>query len=895
MPQSPPPPTPPAGRPQGEDATSHIPASSSVPRSDQGRSGGFIAPIEEPLPKRIGHYLIKRSVGAGGMGVVYLATRDDPSFTQLVALKVVKRGMDTDDIVRRFNQERTLLSGLNHPNIARLLDGGATEDGRPYFVLEFVEGTPIDRYCDSNRLSVADRLKLFRKVCSAVHHAHQNLIVHRDLKPGNILVTKEGEPKLLDFGIAKVLNPSIMQAQEVTGPEVRLMTPEYASPEQVRGDPLTTASDIYALGVLLYELLTGRRPYRFKTRLQNEIVRVICESDPERPSTVVTRVDTRLGPGGEETAITPDEVARSREDRPSSLKSKLEGDIDDIVLMAMEKVPQKRYASAEALALDLQRHVDGLPVVARRHSGAFYFAGKYVRRHKVGVGCAAAVMLAIVVGGAVAGWQWHRADAALDLAKARYANVVSLAGALLRESGSSVYFPSTDNRVKMTAQLIEDLDSVDKVTPDPKLKRLIALAHMRLGDLAGGRTQNTGDPKEARRRFDLAAQILDSLVRGDPENSDIKLDLVTALRGQADAMGRLAPDSRDRLAMYQSAFDTLVKLPPLADKDRQASVNGVGTSILMSIAGLQATLGEPAKADESYQQAIARREAVYQQDKGKSARREYAAALAASALVIEQLGDKARMTETLNKALKLREEAVRETPDDPTAVRDLGSNLYLLAKSLIDKDNPERTHQAIAYLAEAQKVVQGAIDSDPKDIRVRQDLGRIYEIRSTAYSALKDYEKALQAADAEVSLAEQLRQRSPSDRINRLQLGAGLLLGAEAATKLGQPSEAKARLDRAIGLREEDLTADPGNVTSRIRLANAHEALAAAMEKAMATPGLGAEKRAEYLGDAIKAATKAHSLLLKLREEDKGGDGVAKDLGAVEEQLRRLQAPTSGK
>lgn len=254
---------------------------------------------ETPLPaddqpdslvgQRIGSYQILDEISRGGMGVVYLARRADREYQKQVAIKIVKRGVDTDAIVRRFRRERQILASLDHPNIAKLLDGGTTDDGLPYFVMDYVDGLPIDVYADRQKLSIQERLKLFRTVCSAVHYAHQHRVIHRDLKPSNILVTAEGVPKLLDFGIAKVLDPELYAQTVESTMLVRPMTPEYASPEQVRGEPVTPASDVYSLGVLLYELLTGRRPYRLTGRSLSELERAICEQEPEKPSLFVVR------------------------------------------------------------------------------------------------------------------------------------------------------------------------------------------------------------------------------------------------------------------------------------------------------------------------------------------------------------------------------------------------------------------------------------------------------------------------------------------------------------------------------------------------------------------------------------------------------------------------------
>jgi serine/threonine protein kinase/tetratricopeptide (TPR) repeat protein len=324
---------------------------------------------EDPMNgRRIGSYRIVREAGRGGMGAVYLAERADSAFHKRVALKVVKRGMDTDFILRRFRHERQILASFDHPNIARLLDGGTTEEGLPYFVMEFIEGQPVYRFCDAQRLGLAERLRLFCQVCDAVAYAHQHLVVHRDLKPSNVLVTKEGIPKLLDFGIAKLLNPEMMpDTVTPTASAMRLMTPEYASPEQVQGFAVTPASDIYALGVLLYELLTGHRPYRFPNRSPHEVARVICEDEPEPPSRAVSQ-DAGLMPvetatGGAEATV--EAACRARgTTTPDALRRALAGNLDNIIMKALRKEPGRRYPSVEEMREDIARHLEGRPISA---------------------------------------------------------------------------------------------------------------------------------------------------------------------------------------------------------------------------------------------------------------------------------------------------------------------------------------------------------------------------------------------------------------------------------------------------------------------------------------------------------------------------------------------------
>jgi eukaryotic-like serine/threonine-protein kinase len=349
-----------------------------------------------PAGTRVGPYRIVREIARGGMGAVYLAERADEQFEKRVALKLVKRGMDTDEILRRFRYERQILASLEHPHIARLLDGGATEQGQPYLVMEYIPGQPIDRYCDEHRLSVEARLALFESVCEAVQYAHQNLVVHRDLKPSNILVTEAppaeagGQVELLDFGIARLLSDDDHAAPH-TRTGMRVLTPEYASPEQVSGAPLTVASDVYSLGVVLYRLLTGRSPYRRPGQGAFELERATLEQEAERPSAaVVRRAEPASSAGGSEPSA--DTIAATRGTTPEGLRRRLRGDLDSIVLKALEKDPARRYGSVEQLLADLRRHRAGLPVEAHS-AGLRYRTGKFVRRHRGAVGAAALFVL----------------------------------------------------------------------------------------------------------------------------------------------------------------------------------------------------------------------------------------------------------------------------------------------------------------------------------------------------------------------------------------------------------------------------------------------------------------------------------------------------------------------
>lgn len=381
--------------------------------------------IRDDLPgTQLGNFRIEKRLASGGMGTVYLASRADAQFEQRVAIKVVKRGMDTEEIVRRFREERQTLAQLDHPHIARLLDGGVTPDGRPYLVMEYVEGLPIDVYCDRRRLSTVDRLKLFRLVCEGVHAAHQSLVIHRDLKPSNILVTASGIPKLLDFGIAKVLTGTTTH----TAADERRLTPEYASPEQIEGGAITTSSDVYSLGVILYELLTGFRPYSFSLRNAEEVRRIVCGMVPIPPSEAIPAKPARTKTSRAKTAgRTPDPLypntpspvgtaspstlaaasgtrdtidhTKSHGTTSTRLRNQLRGDIDTIVMMALRKEASRRYASAEQMAADIGRYLSGMPVYARRDTW-LYRSRKFIRRHS-GAVIAGTVAVGILSGGLV--------------------------------------------------------------------------------------------------------------------------------------------------------------------------------------------------------------------------------------------------------------------------------------------------------------------------------------------------------------------------------------------------------------------------------------------------------------------------------------------------------------
>jgi tetratricopeptide (TPR) repeat protein len=445
-------------------------------------------------PVRLGEYRVLRELGRGGMGVVYLCARDDNRFEKLVAIKVMSGGLVDPIGSRRFLDEHRILASLDHPDIARLLDAGASDTGVPYVVMEYVEGESIDTYCVAQRLSIRQRLTLFWRVCGAVQYSHEHLVVHRDIKAGNILVTRDGSPKLLDFGIAKLLDPGGFDPQ-VTRTTLRALTPESASPEQVRGEPVTVATDVYSLGVLLYRLLTGRGPYRGDMSTESGVMRAVCDEEPLRPS------------------ATPD-LSQHRE---------LRGDLDLITLKALHKDTARRYSSVEQLARDVERHLNRLPVLAAP-DGWIYRAQKFMARNWLGVGATAAVMLALLAGGATTWWQAQRAER-------RFNDVRRLANTFMFDIHDAIAkLPgSTEARRLLVTNALAYLDSLaSEAGGDPALERELATAYEKMADVVGRpSTPNLGVVHGALAAYHKAQAARQRLLADQPGNVDVLRDLST--------------------------------------------------------------------------------------------------------------------------------------------------------------------------------------------------------------------------------------------------------------------------------------------------------------------------------------------------------------------------------
>jgi len=465
--------------------------------------------------RTISHYRIVEKLGSGGMGEVYRAVRADGAYEKQVAIKLIRSGFGSAYFLARFRNERQILARLDHPGIASLLDGGAADDGSPFIVMEYVDGIPIDRYCEKQRLSIPERLKLFRAVCAAVQYAHQNLVLHRDLKPGNILVTPEGEVKLLDFGIAKIANEA-GGAAEAQATVLPMMTPEFASPEQIRNEPMTTASDIYSLGVILYKLLCGQLPFQPKSTAPHEIARAICETDPTRPSSVA-RFPEAFQDSGANTLVW------SKHNRPALAAKKIAGDLDNIVLKALRKEPARRYASVEQLSEDIGRYLGGRPVLAHKDT-LRYRAGKFVRREKRIVTAALLVMLSLTGGMVVSLWEAHIARIQRARAERRFNDVRSLANSLMFDVNDAIEaLPgSTAARELVVSKAVTYLDSLaQESSGDLKLQGELATAYERVGQVQGSFDDaNVGDTAAALASLKKAAAIRETVAAEEHASHD---------------------------------------------------------------------------------------------------------------------------------------------------------------------------------------------------------------------------------------------------------------------------------------------------------------------------------------------------------------------------------------
>ncbi|HJZ79406.1 MAG TPA: serine/threonine-protein kinase [Pyrinomonadaceae bacterium] len=741
--------------------------------------------------RRLGAYQIVQELGRGGMGHVYLAVRADDEYQMRVAIKVVQNNLLNPEIMRRFRNERQILAGLDHRYIARLLDGGTTTDGLSYVVMEYIEGEPIDRYCVNRRLSVAERLKLFGEVCAAIQYAHQNLIVHRDIKPGNILVTPDGIPKLLDFGIAKLLNPELgPQTQAVTRIATRLMTPEYASPEQIRGEAITTASDIYSLGVVLYELLTGQRPYHFQTYEPHEIERIVSLKEPAKPSTIVSSDQNEA------------REAKREKREAEKLRRQLAGELDAIVMMALRKEPQRRYASADQFSDDIQSHLEGRPVRARPDSIG-YRAGKFVKRHKIGVGAAAVILLTIIAGGVATLWQARIAHSERARAERRFNDVRKLANSFIFDVHDNIAdLPgSTQAREVLVKSALEYLNGLaQEAGDDPGLQRELALAYQRIGDVQGNPTNaNLGDTAGALVSYHQALAIAEALVTSHPTDSEAQQTLALIYQKLSDLQG-LTGDLNGAVESVRKSlafFKTLAEADNANLKARQSLA--IAHIKLGDILGnpLFPNVGDRAGALREYQESLALWQALQVANPSEATTRRYLGLVHERIGTMQQHeGRPAEAVASYQESLVIRESYAADYPTNTDARRDLAVGYEKIAGVLATAGDASR---ALENSRKSLSIFAALSAADPSNANASRSLSISYENAGDVQLRTGDASGALDNYQKSLVIRERLSSTATANMQLRRDLarGYGKIGGANAALAATAGTPPSQQIDRA--------------------------------------------------------------------------------------------------
>jgi len=677
--------------------------------------------------ERIGAYEILGEIAQGGMGAVYRAVRADGQYTQEVALKIVGVGFGAELTAARFRNERQILASLDHPNIARLLDGGTSVDGLPYFVMEFIDGLQITAYCDRHKLSIDARLQLFRKVCAAVHYAHQRLVIHRDVKPTNILVTADGVPKLLDFGIAKVLDGNEQPLNlALTGVGLRLMTPEYASPEQLRGEAVTTATDVYSLGMVLYELLAGRPAYYFRRQMPQDIAKVVCETDPQKPSVTIQarkELNDRALNSGERAAT---EICSVRGTTVPKLRKRLQGDLDNIVLMALRKEPERRYASAEQFAEDIRRNGEHIPVIAHQDS-PWYRTSKFVARHRAGVAAAGVILILLVAGLAATLYEARVARRQAEIAgeqraraERRFNDVRKLANSLMFEVHDSIKdLPgATPARKFLVDRALEYLDSLSQeMTGDATLQRELAAAYDRVGDALGNTASaNLGDFPGALQSYKKALAIRESSAAANPKDVQIQSDLLN----DYFKLSFVLEDAGD----YPGALDNLQKGLPVALRlvadHPDLKYKDWLAGIYWKRGNVFSAQGDNIHALESFRQSIEIREPIAIDIHANPAFRTHLAGdYIGLGKALGNSGDVANGVKYARKGVQILEQVSQSSPNNATLREYLGE-AYGHTAQLLRKQ--EDLAQALIYCRKAQTVFGELLSADSKDSLARDNL-----------------------------------------------------------------------------------------------------------------------------------------------------------------------------
>lgn len=693
------------------------------------------------IGETIGRYQIESKIGSGGMGTVYLGKRIDGEFEQKVAVKLIKLGLDSEDTIFRFRHERQILAGLSHPNIAHLIDGGVTKTGLPYLIMDYVEGLSLKDYCDAHKLSLKARLKLFIRICSAISYAHQNLVIHRDIKPSNILITPDGLPKLLDFGIAKLIESEENEQNGGQTLTTRAMTPEYASPEQILGKSVSTTTDIYSLGVVLYELLTGHRPFLFRKKIAGEISKTITETLPPKPSFLCKTKGLNISV-----------------ENPLAAVRNLQGDLDNIVLMAIRKEPERRYSSVEQFALDIGRYLDGLPVLAQQDT-FIYRAGKFIKRHQTEVIAGTGILVSLLAGISATNRQAKNARRQRDKAE----KVNDFLKQMLNSADPRIQ--GKDVTMVEVLNLANDgleKDLVDQPIIDADLRSTIGLTYLSLGhhDLA---------EIQLKKALEIRLEVLEG------RHADIAVSLYN--------FGKLLQAKGDFFqaeTYFREALTILKKYHPNLKKEIASILNNLGYVVLL-------------KNEKEESANIYRQEVKIRKELNGENHPEYALALIGVADVYVFKGEKHKALLIFQKSLSIFRQYYK------TEHLDIATGLLRIA-GLIQYEDSKEAKKLLAESLEIKKRLLG--NEHPETAWV------YYNFANLAHHQ-KEYEEALFYCDKILKNRKNILDEHPV-------ISSTLFLLGDSLTAIGKPELAEPFLNECVELRQKTLSSDHWLIASAV-------------------------------------------------------------------------------
>ena len=734
--------------------------------------------------KRVENYLITEKIGAGGMGAVYLAERVNSDFKGKVALKIIKRGMDSEAILKRFATERRILSTLKHPNIAQMIDGGISKEGLPFFVMEFVEGKPLNQYCRENNLTLNARLEIFRQICAAVEHAHKNLVVHRDLKPSNVIVNADGTPKLLDFGIAKLLADDTSETT-VTMTQGKMFTPEYASPEQILGKNVSTATDIYSLGVILYEILTQHRPFDVKGKSFEEIVKSICETEPPRPS---------------ETIENDQPTAENEPPTPQIPKNQLRGDLDNIILKALRKEPSERYGSVQQFSEDIARFLRGLPVLARPQTLKYRF-GKYFKRHKAGVFAAALVLLSLVIGISAATWQAVVARRERAKAEHRFNQARELAHTVLFEYHDQIKeLPgATAVREKLVTDSLKYLDNLTQEGDNPPdLQREIVSAFRKVGDIQGSAdTTNLGKTEAALNSYRKALEIQEQLAAANPSNIEDQ-KMLARIYLEVGQQILETGDSAEAENNYRKSLDIFSEALKIQPEDLKTQSDLA--RVWWHLAAIARAKNDFDGALEDYGRTLEiYRNLAVNDSSNKKHRRNIALTYKTMGAVLQLKHELAQALELFQKALAIDAENAAVDANDVSAQLDLSFTYGSLGS--VNRDM-QKYVEAVENYRNALLIRQKVFAADGKNVMAEMAVARARKEIGITLLHLKENQEARKNLEQAVSIYENLAASDPKNANKQNVLAETLTALADAFYNTDNPGAAAEKADQAAAIYE---------------------------------------------------------------------------------------------